>query len=211
MVLGAFGAAAYSDIGRILNYNVIISVGFLAFGLAVSSKEALDGVVFYLLHDMVAKALLFIIGGMLMYIAGTGRLKEMGGLIKRYPFMGWMFFITALAIAGIPPLSGFTGKLLIIMGGFQEKYFWLTAVSLASSFIVLYSLIKIFMAAFWGAEMKNVDSLPAVNKGFIVSTAGLCLIVVAMGIGSEWVYQYVSEAGHTLINPAQYINAVLKE
>ncbi|OME87533.1 Na+/H+ antiporter subunit D [Paenibacillus sp. FSL A5-0031] len=211
MVLGAFGAAAYSDIGRILNYNVIISVGFLAFGLAVSSKEALDGVVFYLLHDMVAKALLFIIGGMLMYIAGTGRLKEMGGLIKRYPFMGWMFFITALAIAGIPPLSGFTGKLLIIMGGFQEKYFWLTAVSLASSFIVLYSLIKIFMAAFWGAEMKNTDSLPAVNKGFIVSAAGLCLIVVAMGIGSEWVYQYVSEAGHTLINPAQYIDAVLKE
>lgn len=211
MILGAIGAVAYSDIGRILNYNVIISVGFLAFGLAVSSKDALDGVVFYMLHDMVAKALLFIVGGMLMYVAGTGRLKEMGGLIKRYPLMGWMFFIATLAIAGIPPLSGFTGKLLMLMGGFQEGYYWLTAVSLASSFIVLYSLIKIFMAAFWGTEMKNTDAMPVLNKGFIVSAAGLCLIVIVMGLGSEWVYQFVSEAGQTLVNPAQYIDAVLKE
>lgn len=211
MVLGAFGAVAYSDIGRILNYNVIISVGFLAFGLAVSSQEALDGVVFYLMHDMIAKALLFIVGGMLMYAAGTGNLKELGGLIKRYPLMGWLFFIATLAIAGIPPLSGFTGKLLVVTGGFQEQYYWLTAVSLASSFFVLYSLIKIFIAAFWGTPMKNVDSLPALPKGFFVSAVGLCVIVIAMGLGSEWVYQLATEAGHTLVNPAQYIDAVLKE
>lgn len=211
MLLGAFGAIAYSDIGRILNYNVVISVGFIAVGLAVGTPDAWNGAVFYLLHDMVAKALLFIVGGMIVHVAGTGRLTEMGGLIKRYPLMGWMFFIAALAIAGIPPLSGFTGKLLIIIGSLQEDYFWLAAISLASSFIVLYSLIKIFMAAFWGAEMNNVHSLPKINKGFTFTAAGLCLIVICMGLGSEWVYHFVSEAGNTLSNPALYIDAVLKE
>lgn len=211
MILGAFGAIAYTDIGRILNYNVVISVGFIAVGLAVGTQDALNGAVFYLLHDMVAKALLFIVGGMIVHASGTGQLTEMGGLIKRYPLMGWMFFIAALAIAGIPPLSGFTGKLLIIRGGLLEDYFWLAAVSLASSFIVLYSLIKVFMAAFWGTEMKNAHSLPRINKGFTFTAAGLCLIVICMGFGSEWVYQFVSEAGNTLINPAIYIEAVLKE
>lgn len=210
MILGAFGAMAYSDIWRILNYNVVISVGFIAVGLAVGTEDALNGAVFYLVHDMAAKALLFIVGGMLVHLAGTSRLNEMGGLIKRYPLMGWMFFIAALAIAGIPPLSGFTGKLLIIRGGLQEGHFWLTAVSLASSFIVLYSLIKLFMAAFWGEETKNNHIYPNINKGFTITAGSLCLLLIGMGIGSEWVYRLVSDAGNTLSSPATYIDAVLR-
>ncbi|OMF25824.1 Na+/H+ antiporter subunit D [Paenibacillus sp. FSL H8-0548] len=210
MIFGAFGAMAYSDIWRILNYNVIISVGFIAVGLAVGTEDALNGAVFYLLHDMAAKALLFILGGTLVITAGTSRLTEMGGLIRRYPLMGWMFFIAALAIAGIPPLSGFTGKLLIIKDGFQEGYFWLMAVSLASSFIVLYSLIKLFMAAFWGEEGQMVSALPKLNNGFILTAGGMSLLLIVMGLGSEWVYEFVSEAGNTLSSPATYIDAVLR-
>ncbi|CAM4216463.1 Na+/H+ antiporter subunit D [Paenibacillus alkaliterrae] len=211
MILGAFGAIAYSDVQRIMNYNVVITVGFIAFGLAVASKETLDGVVFYLLHDMVAKALLFLLGGMIVHLSGTSKLKEMGGMIKRYPAVGWMFFIASLAIAGIPPLSGFAGKLLLIQGGLQEQYYWLTGVSLASSFIVLYSLIRLFMNAFWGEEKQLASSPAAVPKSMVWSVAGLFIIVIMMGFGSEWVYRLASEAGNTLMNPALYIDAVLKE
>ncbi|WP_028608660.1 Na+/H+ antiporter subunit D [Paenibacillus harenae] len=211
MVLGAFGAVAYSDVQRILNYNVVISVGFIAFGLAVASKDSLDGAVFYLLHDMFAKALLFILGGLIVHLSGTSRLKEMGGLIRKYPAAGWMFFIAALAVAGIPPLSGFAGKLLLIRGGLQEKEYLLTAISLASSFIVLYSLIRLFMNAFWGEEKARPEQAPALSKGMLLSAAGLCVIVIAMGLGSEWVYRFVTDAGDTLMNPAIYIDAVLKE
>lgn len=119
-------------------------------------------------------------------------------------------FIAALAIAGIPPLSGFTGKLLIIKDGFQEGYFWLMAVSLASSFIVLYSLIKLFMAAFWGEEGQMVSALPKLNNGFILTAGGMSLLLIVMGLGSEWVYEFVSEAGNTLSSPATYIDAVLR-
>lgn len=220
MALGAIGALAYKDVMRILNYNVIISVGFIAFGLVSMTKDSLDGAVFYLLHDMMAKALLFILGGLLIRAAGTAKLQEMGGLIKQYPYLGWMFFVAALAIAGIPPLSGFAGKLMIVRGGFAAEQYALAALSLASSFIVLYSLIRIFMHAFWGRENeqpsgeKAAEARAVRNRGAwtgMASAAVLTVIVVLMGLGSEWVYSFVSGAGDTLLNPSLYVDAVLKE
>jgi len=211
MVLGAFGAISYRDIRRILNYNVVISVGFLAMGLAVTTKDALDGMVFYLVHDMLAKALLFMLGGLVIRAAGTSDLRRTGGLIGRYPAIGWLFFMTALAIAGIPPLSGFAGKLLLVRGGLLEGEYVLSAVALGSSLIVLYSLIRMFMQAFWGEEKPAGEEAKPLGKGWLLPVAGLSLLVVLIGLGSETVYGWVSAAGDTLADPSRYIDAVLKE
>lgn len=208
MVLGAIGAVAYSDVGRILNYNIVISVGFIAFGLAVSTKDSIDGTVLYLLHDMTAKALLFMLGGLLISAADSSRLKDMGGLIRRYPLMGGLFFLTVLAVAGIPPLSGFPGKLLLIRGGLSDKAYLLSAISLLSSLIVLYSLMRLFMKAFWGQE-KQHHGEAIVKVPYI--TVCLGVLVIALGLGAEWVLTFVSQAGDGLLNPASYIEAVLKE
>lgn len=211
MVLGALGALAYKDIARILNYNVIISVGFIAFGLATANRDSLDGTVFYLLHDIIAKALLFMLGGLIIRAAGTGKLSQMGGLMKRNPLLGWMFFACSLAIAGIPPLSGFAGKLLIVRGGLDKGEYVLAAISLATSFVVLYSLVRIFMAAFWGEERSTSAAADTRKAGLLLPVAGLLIIVVAMGLGSEWVYEFAGEAGRTLLDPSSYVQAVLKE
>ncbi|MEK5236538.1 Na+/H+ antiporter subunit D [Paenibacillus sp. FSL L8-0470] len=209
MILGGLGAVAYQDIPRILNYNVIISVGFVAFGLAVGTPDSLNGAVFYLLHDMLAKALMFILGGMIISAAGTEHLKNMGGMIRKYPLLGWMFFILALALVGIPPLSGFAGKVLIIRGGLDNGMLTLSLIGLASSFLVLYSLMKVFRLAFWGNEPET--ELPKVNlKSASAVAAGLLVLVIAMGIGAEWVYTYVSQAGDILVSPGLYIEAVMK-
>lgn len=209
MILGGLGAVAYQDIPRILNYNVIISVGFVAFGLAVGTPDSLNGAVFYLLHDMLAKALMFILGGMIISAAGTEHLKNMGGMIRKYPLLGWMFFILALALVGIPPLSGFAYKVLIIRGGLDNGMLTLSLIGLASSFLVLYSLMKVFRLAFWGNEPET--ELPKVNlKSASAVAAGLLVLVIAMGIGAEWVYTYVSQAGDILVSPGLYIEAVMK-
>ncbi|MNB76948.1 Na(+)/H(+) antiporter subunit D [compost metagenome] len=210
MILGGLGAVAYKDIPRILNYNIIISVGFVAFGLAAGTADSLNGAVFYLLHDMLAKALMFILGGIIISAAGTDRLSSMGGMIRKYPFIGWMFFILALALTGIPPLSGFAGKILIIRGALDEGMLTLSLIGLGSSFLVLYSLMKVFRLAFWGIEPEK--ELPKVSlKAASVVAAGLLLLVIAMGIGAESVYTYVSQAGEVLASPAHYIKAIMKE
>ncbi|QSF46870.1 Na+/H+ antiporter subunit D [Paenibacillus tianjinensis] len=209
MILGGLGAVAYKDIPRILNYNVIISVGFVAFGLAAGTRDALDGTVFYLLHDMLAKGLMFILGGVIISAAGTDRLNSMGGMIKKYPLIGWMFFILTLALVGIPPLSGFAGKVLIIRGALDTGMLTLSLIGLGSSFLVLYSLIKVFRQAFWGNEPEN-DQPKVSLKWASAIAGGLLVLVIAMGIGAEFVFTYVSQAGEVLASPVQYIDAVMK-
>lgn len=209
MILGAIGAMAYNDLSRIFNYNIIISVGFIAFGISVATQESLSGVMFYLMHDMVAKALLFFLGGLMIAASGTDRLKEMGGLIRRYPWTGWMFFVLTLALVGVPPLSGFAGKVMMIRSGFDQSQVALALIALGSSFIVLYSLIKVFQQVFWGGEKRDEQARPLHYKAMMAPAAVLFAIVILMGIGAETVNSYVSQAGTVLSDPALYINAVM--
>jgi multicomponent Na+:H+ antiporter subunit D len=214
MILGSLGAIAFADINRILIYNIIAAVGFIAFGLTAANQAAVEGLVFYLLHDMIVKALLFMLGGVVITIAGTGKIKELGGLIKQHPVLGWMFFTTAMALVGVPPLSGFIGKLLIVQGGLSGGFYWLTGIALASSLFILYSMMKIFMNVFWG-EPKPTSGT---GKGeahhsygsLLAPSACLLVLAVLLGVGAEWIYPYAAQAGQELLHPQIYIDAVLK-
>lgn len=212
MVLGAIGAIAYRNVNKILIFNIVISIGFLSFALVTMNEAGLAGTVIYLIHDMLAKTLLFLLGGLLIAVAGTTNVRLMSGLIRKYPALGWMFLITALAIVGVPPLSGFIGKLLIIQGGLQAELYLLTGLGLASSLFALYSLMKIFMQAFWGEER---DSTPQLKTGSVraalLPAAGLLLLLIVIGVGAELLTPYIDQAQDVLSNPDQYIQAVLKE
>ncbi|MCI3987620.1 Na+/H+ antiporter subunit D, partial [Bacillus vallismortis] len=81
---------------------------------------------------------LFMLAGTLIALTGTASLQKRGGLIKRYPLLGWMFFISAISLAGITPLSGFVGKLKIVEGGFAEGEFAISMLILLSSLLLLY-------------------------------------------------------------------------
>ena len=150
MLLGAIGAVAYWDIKKILTYNVIIGVGLILAGLASFTTHAFVGSIYYLIHDIIIKALLFLIGGTIIHLTGTSKLKDISGLIRTHPYLGWMFFIAALSLSGIPPLSGFLGKVFITRGTFEANYYWLGAIGILTSLLVLYSVMKIFMNGFWG-------------------------------------------------------------
>ncbi len=210
MILGAIGAVAYLDVNRILIYNIVVAVGFLAFGLSVANMVAFEGIIFYLIHDMIVKALLFLLGGSLILASGTGKLKEMGGFIKRYPTLGWMFFAAAMALVGVPPLSGFIGKLLTIQGGLDAGAYLLSGIGLGSSLLVLYSMLRIFMSSFWGEAKPTTVQTVTFKQRLLIPSACLLFFVVMLGVGAEWVYPYVSQAAEVLIQPQIYIDAVLK-
>lgn len=211
MILGAIGAAAYSDLYRILCYNVVAGVGFIGFGLAVANKAALEGAVYYLVHDMVVKTLLFLLGGLIAAAAGSVRLREMGGMIAKHPLLGWMFFVTALSVVGVPPLSGFVGKLLIIQGGMEAGYYGMAAIGLAMSLVLLYSLMKIFIGAFWGVQKTDAaeQRQPVRMKPLLGSAALLFLLTIGLGAGAEWVLPSISESGRVLLDAQLYVDAVL--
>ena len=208
MLLGAFGAVAYWDIKKILTYNVIIGAGLILAGLATFTFDGFLGSIYYLMHDMIIKALLFLIGGTIIYLTGTSKLKEISGLIRNHPYLGWMFFIAVLSISGIPPLSGFLGKVFITKGAFEAGYFWLGAIGIITSLLVLYSVMKIFMNVFWGETTLTTDMEQGTTKGIMLPLVLLTIATIALGLGAEGVIEYVELAAQGLLDPDLYIHAV---
>lgn len=211
ILAGCVGALAYFDVKKIIIYNIIIAVGVILFGVSQLNEAGVDGAIFYLVHDMLIKAALFFLVGIIAVIFGTSNLREMGGLIKTYPFLGWLFLVTAFGLAGIPPLSGFPGKLLIVQGGFEGPQFWGSIVVLATSLLVLLSVIRIFIYAFWGEPVETVPLKKSTYRKMLIPSVLLVALTVLLGVGAELFMPYISGAGEVLLNPSIYIDAVLKE
>lgn len=209
MILGAIGAVAYGDIKRILTYNVVIGVGFILAGFASFTTEGVTGSLYYLIHDMIVKALIFLVGGTIIHLTGTSKLKDMSGLIRLHPQLGWMFFIAALSLAGIPPLSGFLGKIFITEGTFHASYYWLGLIGLITSLAVLYSIMKIFMNVFWGYTDLTEEEELGTTKGLLLPIGLLTFLTIALGLGPEVISEYVDLAVEVIMNPNLYIEAVL--
>lgn len=209
MLLGAFGAVAYWDIKKILVYNVIVGVGLILAGFASFTEAGMTGSIYYLIHDMIVKALIFLIGGTVIYLTGTSKIREISGLIRLHPQLGWMFFIAALSLAGIPPLSGFVGKLFITEGTFSSGYYWLGGIGLITSLMVLYSVLKIFKNCFWGYTELTEEEEKGTTKGLLLPIGILTGLTIALGLGAEGIYPHVEMAVQGMLNPDIYIQAVL--
>jgi multicomponent Na+:H+ antiporter subunit D len=209
IIIGLIGAIAYWDVKKIIIYNIIVAVGVILFGVSTMNEQALTGSIFYIIHDMIIKAALFLLVGIMITITGTSNLKQIKGLIKTYPGLGWTFFIATIALAGVPPLSGFVGKLLIIQGGFEAENYIGAGIVLFSSLLVLFSVMKIFINGFWGESSINHTQKKPI-KVLLVSPVLLVILACLYGISSEFIYAYIAEAADVLSHPTVYIEAVLK-
>lgn len=211
IVLGVVGALAYNDLKKIIIYNIIVAVGVILFGISVFSETSVSGSIYYLIHDMLIKCALFLLIGVIIIVSGSNNLSKISGLLKRYPILAWTYFLAALSLAGIPPLSGFVGKLLIIQGGLENKAYIGSFIVLFSSLFVLLSAMKIFIKAFWGKESPPVSNEERPVKLLLLPSILLVVISFGMGIAADMLYPYISLAAETLLNPENYIHAVLKE
>lgn len=149
MLSGVLGAAYHWDLRRILSFHIVSQVGFLLLGVALATPAGMTGTAFFLFHNILVKANLFLIAGMVWMTAGHYDLRRIGGLYPARPFLAIIFLLSALSLVGVPPTSGFWGKLLIIMETFtQERYLW-AAAALITGMLTLYSMSKIWLEGFW--------------------------------------------------------------
>ncbi|WP_368901249.1 Na+/H+ antiporter subunit D [Oceanobacillus oncorhynchi] len=209
LIGGSIGAVAYKDLRLVASYNVVIAVGFILVGLAVATPAAIEGSIYYLIHDIIIKASLFLLVGTMIAVTGQTKMDEISGLIKNHPLLGWLFFLTTLSLAGIPPLSGFIGKVLVGEGAVEGGAYVLLALAFISSIFVLYSLMRIFLTSFWGETIISKDEEAPAKKGWSVAMCILALGTIALGLGAESMSVYVQDAAETLLNPKIYIDAVL--
>lgn len=155
MVSGVLGAAVQKDFRRILSYHIISQIGYMIMGLALYTPLALIGAIYYVVHNILAKSNLFLISGVANHFEGSFRLKKLSGLYAGYPLLAVLFIISAFALAGFPPLSGFWGKLILAIAALEIQEYIIVAVALAVGMMTMFSMTKIWMKGFMPGQAPD--------------------------------------------------------
>ncbi|MFF6906161.1 Na+/H+ antiporter subunit D [Streptomyces sp. NPDC012389] len=154
MLIGILGAVAQTDLKRLLSFTLISHIGFMVFGIGLATREAYGGAIVYVVHHITVQTTLFLVAGLIERRGGTTELTRLGGLAKAAPILALLFFVPAMNLAGIPPLSGFIGKLGLMRAGVADGSTWawiLVAGSVVTSLLTLYVTAKVWNLAFWRA------------------------------------------------------------
>src|SRR5699024_10638778 len=114
MVVGIFGAVAQEDIKRLLSFTLVSHIGYMIWGVALSTAAGLSAAIFYVIHHITIQTALFLVAGLIERRGGTTSLNTLGSMARLAPLLGVLYFVPAMNLAGIPPFSGFLGKVGLI-------------------------------------------------------------------------------------------------
>lgn len=218
MLSGVLGAASQNNFRKILSFHIISQIGYMIMGLALYSPLAIAGAIFYSIHHIIVKTNLFFVSGVIEKLKGTYELSKLGGVYKYYPLIGLLFFVPAFSLAGIPPLSGFWAKFIVIKAGLELNQFVIVAVALFVGLLTLYSMTKIWNEVFWKDDPKGGENIviesfsktTMLNKCMMFAPiVVLALITIIIGLFSEPFFEFANTAAAQLMNPSVYINKVL--
>ena len=155
-IFAAASALVEPDLKRVLAYSTISQLGYMFLAVGVGAWGA---GIFHLTSHAFFKALLFLAAGSVMHaLGGTTDMRQMGGLAKPLPRTALMFGIGALALAGIPPLTGFFSKDQILSAAFRHGDIVLWAVGLAAAGLTAVYIVRAFVLTFLGAPSAAGDA-----------------------------------------------------
>ncbi|CAN5785567.1 Na+/H+ antiporter subunit D [soil metagenome] len=215
MVVGVLGAIAQDDVKRILSFHIISQIGYMIFGLGLFTVAGLAATVFYVVHHIIVKTTLFLVGGLIEERTGTGALRRLGGMVHTAPLLAVLFLLPALSLAGIPPFSGFVAKLTLVQSGLEVGANLTVAVALAVSILTLFSMTKIWAGVFWGApdDPAPIPEAPPEHHRFpalmLAPTVFLVAASVAVVVAAAPLYELGQTAAAGLFDTTGYLSAVL--
>lgn len=207
MLIGVLGAVAQDSMKKILSIHIISQVGYMTWALALFSPISLGAALFYMVHNMIVKSNLFLVSGLVEELEGTDKLSQLGGLLKKNPFFSSLFLLSALSLAGLPPLSGFFGKVFLIKEALGLEDFMGVAVAIGVSLLTLFSMTKIWNEVFLKDKEDVQSTLFPVGVG-MAPILFLALFAVLLGALSGPLYETFIAAGESLFDPRAYILAV---
>jgi multicomponent Na+:H+ antiporter subunit D len=233
MVVGVLGAVAQADIKRMLSFTLVSHIGYMILGVALGSVAGTAAATFYIVHHIVVQTTLFLGAGLIERVGGSTSITKLGGLLKASPVVAVLFFVPALNLGGIPPFSGFIGKLALFQAA-AEQGTWLAWVLIGAgalvSLLTLYALMRVWNMAFWrpaadveGYESTLLDNVTEAPGGHTVTetrtvprlmigaTAGMVVASVALTVFAGPLFGVSTRAGENLEGPSQYVRIVFPE
>jgi multicomponent Na+:H+ antiporter subunit D len=235
MVVGILGALAQSDIKRLLSFTLVSHIGYMVFGLAMSSVAGLAAAVFYVAHHITIQTSLFLVTGLIERRGGSSSMDRLAGLAKLSPLLALLFFVPAMNLAGIPPFSGFLGKLGLIQAGIglgTPLAYALVIGGVLTSLLTLLAVARVWNRAFWRkaedaehpdpvllapAPVAARDTAPEggtaavrlLPRTMVGSTLGLVVMGVALTVFAGPLFQVADQSAAAMLDRSAYIQAVL--
>ena len=196
-------ACVQSDIKRVLAFSTISQIGFMmvALGVCTSSDPHEGGLgymagMFHLFTHAMFKALLFLGAGSIIHAVHSNEMSAMGGLRKYMPITHWTFLIACLAIAGIPPFSGFFSKDEILTACFQFSPVMGWIMTIIAAMTAFY-MFRLYCGIFWGKENKELHAEHTPHESPLAMTFPLMfLAAVTVVAGFIPFGHFVSSNGH---------------
>ncbi|MEJ8564599.1 Na+/H+ antiporter subunit D [Micrococcus sp. GPGPB33] len=231
MVVGILGALAQTDIKRILSFILVSHIGYMIFGLGLATEAGLAATVYYVAHHITVQTALFLVTGLIENRAGTANIDRLGSLAKVSPFVGVLFLVPALNLGGIPPFSGFLGKVGLLRGGVEQATplaYTLVGVSLLVSLLTLLVVVRVWTRAFW-RRVEDVEHPPAqlvaayeravargerprpLEPGLVLPTTALVGLTLVFTVAAGPLFALADEAATDMLDRSPYIAAVLDD
>jgi len=182
MCVGAFLAIGQNDMKRMLAYSSVSQIGYIVLAIGIATPLAILGALFHLINHAVFKSLLFLNSGAVEYATGTRDLNKMGGLNSQMPITGASSLIGSMSISGIPPLSGFWSKLIIILAAIQAQRYGLAWIAIIVSIITLAYYLKLQNSAFFGSLKQGLEKIKEVPLPMRISMTALAIICIFGGL-----------------------------
>jgi multicomponent Na+:H+ antiporter subunit D len=152
LVIGILGAVAQSELKRMLSFTLVSHIGYMMFGIALGTRAGYSGAIFYVVHHITIQTALFLVLGLVERRAGSTSLIKLGGLARLAPVLAVLYFVPAMNLAGIPPMSGFLGKVGLTEAGLRvgtPLAYAVVAAGMLTSLLTLYAVAKTWNLAFW--------------------------------------------------------------
>ena len=201
IALAAIGALAAKNLSVLTSYLVLVSVGTLLAGLSLGTAPALTASLYYLAHSTLATGAMFLLAGLVSKVRGDNGF-EVGNAFKQPLLLGALFFFIAIAMAGLPPLSGFIGKVMLLKAASTQSGWVLWPILLIASFMVIVALVRAGSVLFWQKhECQNTVSIGAKE---VLPILMLLLPVLILVIAAEPVVNHLNMTSLQLLNLEPY-------
>lgn len=211
--IGMAGVVASSGLRQQSAYLVVASVGTLLTALGLNTEAGIAAGLYYLPHSTFAVAACFLLANSIVNRRGAMADKfEPAPPIQHARLLGGLFFITAVLLAGLPPLSGFIGKFLILRAALTHPQLeWIVTVILITSLLALIALARSGSLLFY--KTSGVTEVVDIKNSLVVAETipiiGLLALCVALVLFASPVSDYLQLTAVQLLQPAGYIRVVL--
>ena len=220
LIIGMVGVVASTHLRQQTAYLVVASIGTLLITFGLNTSAGIVAGLYYLPHSTFAAAAFFLLADTIAIRRGDMNDKfDPGPDIANKRLLGVLFFLTAILVAGLPPLSGFIGKFLILQAALTQSLLpWIMSIVLVTSLLGLIALARSGSLLFYriqpvDANVHQPGAYTTLRTGSVtlelMPILSLLMLCLALVIGAGPVTQFTLATADQLLQPAAYIQAVL--